>query len=246
MWTTLIVLALALNFEPHRLGIIGLLLIGRHPIRQLLIFLVTSFVVSASAGLLVLFVIHRGALLNSGSGSAKMQIGIGAVLLIAAVALFSNIRLGRGSHEAAPTVTANGVTASGATADVQKSGNPLVDKFTGKFAGAARLVQESSPWLAVILGIGIALPSVDYVALLLLIATSGEPTQIQVVALFTFLTIANIILLVPVFSYLIARDRTIEVLEGLRSWVLARSRRDFAVLLGIAGILLMTVGIRRL
>jgi len=242
MWTTVLILALALNFEPHRLGIIGLLLIGRHPIRQLLIFLVTSFAVSASAGLLILFLVHRGALLNSGSSSAKMQIAIGGVLVAAAIVLFSKIPLGRRSHETVPV-------AAGTADDpdtVQKSGNPLVDKITGKFSGAAQLVKDSSPWLAVILGVGIALPSVDYVALLLLIATSGEPNHIQIAALLTFLTIANIVLLIPVFSYLIAKERTIAVLEGLRSWVLARSRRDFAVLLGIAGCLLMSVGIRRL
>ncbi|MCB0933696.1 MAG: GAP family protein [Mycobacterium sp.] len=242
MWTTVLVLALALNFEPHRLGIIGLLLIGRHPIRQLLIFLVTSFAVSASAGLLILFAVDRTALINGGSGSAKMQIVIGAVLFIVAAVLFSNISVGRHSQEsvAAPHAEGNG------SETLQKSGNPLVDTITRKFSGAARLVQESSPWLAVILGVGIALPSVDYIALLLLIATSGMSPRMQITALFTFLTIANTVLLVPIFSYLVAKERTIRVLEGLRSWVLARRRRDYALLLGIAGALLIAVGIKRL
>jgi hypothetical protein len=35
-------------------------------------------------------------------------------------------------------------------------------------------------------------------------------------------------------------------LENLRSWVLARKRRDYAVLLAIAGGLMLTVGVNRL
>jgi hypothetical protein len=67
-----------------------------------------------------------------------------------------------------------------------------------------------------------------------------------VAALFTFLTVANTILLIPMFGYVFAKERTVRILENLRSWVLARSRRDYAVLLAIAGTLMLTVGVRRL
>ena len=241
MWTTVLVLALALNFEPHRLGIIGLLLIGRHPIRQLLIFLVTSFAVSASAGLLILFAVDRTALINGGSGSAKMQIVIGAVLFIVAAVLFSNISVGRHSQEsvAAPHAEGNG------SGDPEEVETHWWTRSPGNSPGQPDSLGEL-PWLAVILGVGIALPSVDYIALLLLIATSGMSPRMQITALFTFLTIANTVLFVPIFSYLVAKERTIRVLEGLRSWVLARRRRDYALLLGIAGALLIAVGIKRL
>ena len=39
MWTTVLVLATALNLEPNRLALIALMLVRPHPIRQLLAFL---------------------------------------------------------------------------------------------------------------------------------------------------------------------------------------------------------------
>ena len=238
MWTTVIVLALALNLEPNRRGIIGLLLLRPDPIRQLLVFLCTSFLVNSAAGLIVLFVVNRGALLQGASSSAIMQIGVGALALTVAAILFTNIPM-PGSKARAVSPAAQSVE----SAAVPSSGLALVDNFTKRFGN---LVQGRSLWFAAALGVGIALPSVDFVALLLLIAASGEPPKIQVSALFTFLTVANTILLIPMFGYVFAKERTVRILENLRSWVLARSRRDYAVLLAIAGALMLTVGVRRL
>jgi hypothetical protein len=236
MWTTVFILAIALNLEPNRLGIIGLLLLRPHPIRQLLVFLCTSFLISSTAGLIVLFLAHRGSVLKADSSSAIMQISVGALALIVAALLFTNISMpGRkGSRPA---------TASGESEAVASSGLTLVDNFTKR---AGRLVKGDSTRLAAVLGVGIALPSVDFVALLLLIAASGEPPKVQVTALFTFLIVANTILLIPIVGYVVAKERTIRILEGLRTWVLARSRKDYAVLLAIAGALMVTVGFSHL
>jgi hypothetical protein len=203
-----------------------------------LVFLCTSFLVNSAAGLIVLFVVNRGALLQGASSSAIMQIGVGALALTVAAILFTNIPM-PGSKARAVSPAAQSVE----SAAVPSSGLALVDNFTKRFGN---LVQGRSLWFAAALGVGIALPSVDFVALLLLIAASGEPPKIQVSALFTFLTVANTILLIPMFGYVFAKERTVRILENLRSWVLARSRRDYAVLLAIAGALMLTVGVRRL
>lgn len=239
MWTTVLVLALALNLEPNRLGIIGLLILRPHPIRQLLAFLCTSFVVSLAAGLLVLFVVHRGSLLKAGSSSAIMQIGVGSVALLVAVFLF--IRSAMRPKKPVPPVTVS--TAVETTDTVASTGLHLVDNFTKRLG---RFARGDSPWLAIALGVGISLPSVDYVALLLIIAASGEPPQTQVAALLTFLTVANTVLLIPVLSYAVAREQTVQAIERLRAWVLARSLRDYAILLTIAGAVMVTVGLERL
>ena len=65
-------------------------------------------------------------------------------------------------------------------------------------------------------------------------------------ALLTFLTIANTVLLIPVLSYAVAREQTVKAIERLRTWVLARSLRDYAILLTIAGVVMITVGLERL
>lgn len=240
MWTTVVVLALALNLEPNRLGIIGLLFLRAHPIRQLLVFLCTSFLVSSTVGLLVLFLVHRGSVLKGEFSGSVIQIGMGTLALAAAAVLFSNIpmpgsrRSSAGSPPASPTGPPDG------TASAPASGLTLVDTITKR---AGRLARGSSLWFPATLGLGISLPSVDYVALLLLIAASGAAPKVQVAALLTFLTLANAILLIPIISYVVARQRTIRILESLRTWVLARTRRDYAVLLTIVGALMIAVGI---
>lgn len=65
-------------------------------------------------------------------------------------------------------------------------------------------------------------------------------------ALFTFLTVANSILLIPIITYVFAKERTIRTLENIRSWVLARSRRDYAILIAVVGVLMVGVGLSHL
>jgi hypothetical protein len=238
MWTTVLVLALALNLEPNRLGVIGLLLLRPEPIRQLLVFLCSSFLVNSATGLMVLYFVNRESVLKGDSSSAIMQISVGSLALIVAAVLFTSIRM-PGSKTRATEATAP----TGESAAVPSSGLPLVDNFTKRLG---KLVEGRSLWFAGALGVGIALPSVDFVALLLLIASSGEPFKVQTTALFTFLIVANTILLIPMIGYFAAKEKTIRILEDLRSWVLARSRRDYAVLLAIAGALMVTVGLNRL
>jgi hypothetical protein len=238
MWTTVIILALALNLEPNRLGIIGLLLLRPEPIRQLLVFLCSNFLVSAATGLGILFFVNRGSVLKGDTSSAIMQISMGTLALLVAAVLFTNIRMpGSKARATGPTAP------TGESAAVPSSGLALVDNFTKR---AGRLVQGRSLWFAGTLGVAIALPSVDFVALLLLIASSGEPFKIQTTALFTFLIVANTILLIPMIGYFAAKEKTMRTLENLRSWVLSRRRRDYAILLTIAGALMVTVGLNRL
>jgi hypothetical protein len=243
MWTTVVVLALALNLEPNRLGIIGLLFLRPHPIRQLLAFLCTSFVVSSTGGLVVLFLAHRGSVLKGDFSSAVIQIGMGTLALVMAAVLFSNIPMPGNKRSTAIPLTPSPAGSPDDPPPVPRSGLALVDTITKR---AGRLARGSSLWFPTALGLGISLPSVDYVALLLLIAASGETPKVQVAALFTFLTVANAILLIPIISYAIARQRTLRILESLRSWVLARTRRDYAVLLVIVGALMIAVGLSHL
>jgi len=236
VWTTVLILALALNLEPNRIGMIGLLLVRPHPIRQLFVFLCTCFVISAAAGLTVLYFANRGSVLQGGSTGAMVQIGVGTVALIVAAVLASNIPLpgSKGNRGPQPDGTDAGSAPPAPT---------LLEKFTNR---AARLAHGSSLWFAAFLAIGISLPSVDYIALLLLIATSGKPPEVQVGALFTFLTVANSILLIPIITYVFAKERTIRTLENIRSWVLARSRRDYAILIAVVGVLMVGVGLSHL
>jgi hypothetical protein len=230
VWTTVIALALALNFEPNRLGLIALLLIRPNPIRQLALFLSASFVVSAGAGLLALLVVDRGFLSRDTVNGAHVQIAVGSVTLAAAVVLASRFGL-------------RTETPAGTTETAHQQGPSMVERL---LARAGNLVNSRSPWFAVFLGMAIAIPSVDYLALLLLIATSGAPLSTQAGTLFAFLAIANVVLLVPILGHLVAPQRTSARLEQLRTWVLSRRRRDYALLMAFVGCLMIAVGIGRL
>ncbi|MFY9336698.1 MAG: GAP family protein [Mycobacterium sp.] len=239
MWTTVLVLAIAVNFEPTRLGLIALILIRPHPIRQLLAFLCGSFLMSITAGLVVLFLLRKGVQGLSDFNGAKAQIAIGAVALIVAALLASNIssrRLTRRGKAEAARLSDPG-------AALQTTPVRIAERLSRR---GGELIRGSSPWFAAALGFGIALPSVDYIALLLLIATSDEPTTVQTAALFTFVTVANTVVLIPIAGYLAAPARTQASLEKTRDWVLARRRRDYAAILAVAGCLMIAVGAKGL
>ena len=56
MWTTVLVLAIAVNFEPTRIGLVPLMLVRPRPLLQLFAFLCGCLAMTLSIGLLVLFV----------------------------------------------------------------------------------------------------------------------------------------------------------------------------------------------
>lgn len=228
MWTTVLVLAIALNLEPNRLALIALLLVRPHPIRQLLAFLTGSFATSMTAGTLILYLLSHGTWAGTTLNGARAQIVIGVLAIAVAILLTTNFL---------PSV-AGAASADGST--VQSGLAGLLSKYVGK------IVEGSSPWFAAALGVGIAVPSIDYLALLVLIAASGLSLAAQAGVLLTFLTIANTILLFPVLSYLLNPKRTGAVLDLLRDWVLSRRRRDYAILLGIIGCVMIAMGVKGL
>ena len=86
MWITLLVMALAVSFEPFRLGMTVLMLNRPRPQLQLLAFLCGGFVMGTTVGLVVLFTFRH---VSTGSAQftlPRVQIGIGvAALLVAAL-----------------------------------------------------------------------------------------------------------------------------------------------------------------
>lgn len=239
MWTAIFVLAIAVNFEPTRIGLIALMLSRPKPLLQLMAFLSGGLVVTTGAGLFVLFVANRSLLGDSDFNAAKAQIAIGVVALVAALVLASNVSFSRFSRK--PTqvsVPATGTGVGGIAVEQLPPG--LFGKLSSR---ARRLLEGRSPWFAAALGIFLALPSVDYLALLVLIAASAVSPTTQVIALFTYLAVANAVAAIPLFSYLVAPVKTRAVLAKFYDWIRARRRRDWSVLVAVAGCLMIAVGI---
>ena len=239
MLTSALMLAVALNFEPTRAGMTALILSGPNPMRRLSAFLSGIYTMGLIVGLLVLFIFHRAFLGSSDFGAAKVQIGIGFAALVLAALIAANIKL--------PTRSRRSST-SGVPADAQQNELDLdkVGLLTKLLTHSARVTSESPPWVLVVLGMACSLPSIDFVAVLVLIAASGAPALTQIGVLLLFLTVGNSATVLPLLSYSIAPSKTIDKVQAFQRWIRSRSRRDFAVMLAVLGTFFIAAGVTNL
>jgi hypothetical protein len=110
-------------------------------------------------------------------------------------------------------------------------------------AWLSRLLDGQSLWVAGAAGLGIALPSVDYLAALAVIGTADISTTTRFAALLTFNVVAFALVEIPLLAYLVAPDRTRTRLQALNDWLRARGRRGVAFLLAVVGVVLLAVGL---
>ena len=233
MWTTVLLLAIAVNFEPTRIGLVPMLLARDRPMLQLLAYLAGSITVNLGFGLLILFVFHRNPFGSSSSNGGKAQIAVGVLALL--VALFMAVRSRR------TKVTAD-------LADGPPSGEADKQRAVDRFTTAVRNVLRKgrSPWFAGLVGVGVGLPSVDYLAVLIIIGTSQRSQPEQAAALVTFVLLGSLVVMVPLLGYLIAPVKTIDVIARFAAWTRSRSQIEYAGLLALIGVLLVGLGIAHL
>jgi hypothetical protein len=90
-------------------------------------------------------------------------------------------------------------------------------------------------------GLGIALPSVDYLAVLVVILASGAAATTQFAALLVFNVVAFALVEIPLVAYLLAPARTRASMAALNDWVRSRRRLEVATLLAAVGCLLLAL-----
>ena len=113
-----------------------------------------------------------------------------------------------------------------------------------KFPAQARgLARGPSLWVAGAAGLGIALPSIDYLAVLAVIVASGAAPSTQVGALLVFNVVAFALVELPLVAYLLAPDRTRVLMSALNDWIRSRRRRGVAAVLAAVGCALLVAGI---
>jgi Sap, sulfolipid-1-addressing protein len=108
---------------------------------------------------------------------------------------------------------------------------------------AQRLLTGRSLWVAGVAGLGIALPSVDYLAALAVILASGAAAMTQVGALVIFNVVAFALVEIPLLAYLLAPKATRASMAALNDWIRARRRIEVAALLVAVGCVLLTIGV---
>lgn len=217
------------------------MLIRPRPVLQLGAFFAGNFLSGLVAGLLVLFVFHQTALGDDKATSVKIQIGIGVAMVLIALAMAvvrPKIRI-----PATPmSVEADPHCLGAAVALGSQSG--AVDRFTAKAQQFLR--KGKSPWLSGVIGVGTGLPSVDYLAALLVIGSSGAAPVAQVGALVMFLVVGNAVVVFPLLTYVVSPDKTLRWIRAFQSWVQSRTRRQFAAVVAAAGMLQIVIGLARL
>ncbi|MDT5069301.1 MAG: hypothetical protein QOK02_5456 [Mycobacterium sp.] len=221
MWISLLLMAVAVSLEPFRIAMTVVMINRPRPLLHLLAFLAGGFAMGIAVGVVVLF------LLRPAMGSAhftlpRVQIVVGAVLIAYAAIVGASALRGRRDDDC--------------TGQVERKSGPLAVR-------TRRLISEGSPWTAGVAGLGIALPSVDYLAVLALIVASGAAATTQFGALMLFNVVAFGFVELPLVSYLIAPERTRATMSALQDWVRRRRRRDVAVLLAVVGGVLLAAGL---
>jgi hypothetical protein len=108
---------------------------------------------------------------------------------------------------------------------------------------ARRIVHAPSLWVAGTAGLGIALPSVDYLAVLAVIVASDAAATTQLGALLMFNVVAFALVELPLVAYLLAPARTRAFMAALNDWIQSRRRRGVAAVLTAVGCVLVVAGI---
>ena len=211
MWITLLAMAVAVSLEPFRIGMTVLMINRPRPGLQLLAFLTGGFAMGIAVGLVVLFIL-RPALGSAHFTLPRVQIVVGAVLLINAAVLATGVGFASRRFE------------------------PLAMR-------TRQLLNGRSLWTAGVAGLGIALPSVDYLAVLALIVASGAAASVQFGALLLFNIVAFGFVEIPLLCFLVAPDRTRATLSALQDWLRSRRRHAVMILLAVVGCVLLVAGV---
>ncbi len=218
MWATLLVMAIAVCLEPFRMGMTVLMINRPHPRLQLLAFLAGGFAMGTAVGVIVLFGL-RPAL-----GNREVHPAQGA---------------NRGRRRLARQRRGGG---RGGVGPRPRSRCPGVDPIRTADGRARQVLNGRSLWTAGIAGLGIALPSVDYLAALALIVASGAATTVQLGALVLFNVVAFGFVEIPLLCYLVAPDRTRATLSALYEWLRSQAPSGGRRLLAVVGCVLLGAG----
>ncbi|WP_431240057.1 GAP family protein [Mycolicibacterium aichiense] len=242
MWTTVVLLGLAVSIEPARMALIALLLTRPRPARHLTVFLCTGLAMSLGAGFTVLFIFHHSFLGKNTFNPALIQIGIGVVAVLLGALLMSKIPLRQFSRKEMAEVPAGG--ANETVLEVEQELAP--GRFKLLTTRVRAFLKGDSSWLSGSIGAALAMPSVDYFALLALIIASKTPPAEQAAALITFLLLASWAGVIPLLSFMVAPAKTRVWVQRFNDWIRTRTRRHAGMFVTVVGVILVGVGLHGL
>ncbi len=238
MWTAVVVMAVAVIFEPIRIGL-GVLMLNRpNPLRQLVVFLCGGFTMGIGVGLVVLFVLQSTPLATPGRlsvGGVQIAVGIAVLLFAAAFAA-------TGGARAPARQPAIALAANSAASPVAEETSANEPSTPGR---ARRLLTGDSLWVAWCSGLLTALPSANYLGAMAVILAAGVDRPAQALALVLFNVVAFVLVEIPLVSYVAAPQRTLAAMTTIHAWLSTRPRRDIAALIAASGVVVLALGLIR-
>lgn len=227
MWIPILVMALAVSLERFRIGMTVLMLNRPRPLLQLGAFLCGGFSMGVSVGLVVIFVFRRRLVASAHLTLPTVQVLIGGLAVVVAAVLAVRVVVER-FRPGRPV-----------------AGDPVERKTYVRrlHMWVRQLLTGRQLWVAALAGLGIALPSVDYLAALAVILASGAAAADQVGALLLYNVVAFALVEVSLLAYLLAPGTTRRSLTALNTWVGSRRRVEVAALLLFVGLVLIGAGV---
>jgi hypothetical protein len=236
MWTTVLLMAISVIFEPIRLSLVVLMLNRRRPMLQLLAFLCGGFTMGLGMGLVVLFIL-RATPLAGNFTVAKVQIATGLIALLVAVVLATNVS----ARKLIRRVPAGAAVGGDAGVVLLEPTPP--SGLTKLSVHAQRFLQGDSLRVAGVSGLGTALPSANYMGAMAAILASRAAPAAQAQALLVFNVVAFTLAEIPLISYLAAPQKTRAFMAALQAWLRSRGHRDVAVLVAAGGCFMLVLGL---
>jgi len=236
MWTTVLVMAISVIFEPVRLGLAVLMLNRPRPMLQLLVFLCGGFTMGLSVGLVTLFVLRATPLVGNPHFTVpNVQLATGVIVLIIAGLVASNVsaRFSRVPADA---------TTGGDAGVALLEGEPPTG-LRKQWQRARDFLQGDSLLVAAVSGLMTALPSANFLGAIAVILASKAAPDAQVLAVLMFTVVAFTMAEIPLLSFLVAPRKTREFMARLHEWLRSRSRREVAILLAGVGCFMLALGI---
>jgi hypothetical protein len=228
MWTNVLLIGLAINFEPIRIGLIPVLLGRDKPTLHIAAFVTANLTVSLLFGGLILYFLQNNFLVNNNINSSHSQFLFGTLLLVLAIITMIHwIIIGKKKSKD----NLNSID--------EKKPSGLIGKISQILNNSS--ININAVWFTGFIGIVMGLPSIEFIAVLMVIATSHTPPIEQIVALISFIITSNLIVLTPLFSLWIFPNSTCRFIEKLRSWLQFRSQIKYAGLTGIIGLALIVL-----
>ena len=220
-------LAFLSALNPKLLAIDLLLIENRRPRTMFLCLLLGGLTVAATIGLLDVLVFHADAIKAQGTVSAGVDLAVG-LLLLAAGALLATGRLHGRRKAPVP------------------AGDGLPEQPEKKDGWAQRALSEPRLGLAMLVGALIGIPGATYLTALHNLVTGKYSTATQVVAVFVFVVIDFLLIIIP-FAFLELRpEATKALLKHSQDWLLSHALQLMATIALLLGAYLAVSGLIRL